>query len=168
MKQLSSLITLSLLVVHLTLVGQPSSSVYSYEKDNFSIRFEAEPNVSATNSKSTYSVTSLKDSVIYRVIVDTDVEFTVDTVKRTVISIDFLGEWTSYLDSLGASYERASFRGTSAIISRGEVSALGVKTNWKTMAFMKFNRFYTINVAGLDETLDMKFQTFIETFQFLR
>ncbi|MBP9152008.1 MAG: hypothetical protein KBF73_06965 [Flavobacteriales bacterium] len=168
MKHLNFLFILSFLIFHNSVIGQPSSTLYSYTNDNFSIRFESDPNVSATNSKSTYSVTSLRDTVIYRIIVDTDVDFTVDTVKKVVVIRDFLNEWVSYLDSLGMPHEKVPFRGTNAVISRGEMVAMGFMVNLKTIAFMKFNRFYTISVVGFEESLEGDFQAFIENFQFLR
>lgn len=151
----------------------PNPDNYKSLKDNFSVDFKGIPNIDTADNMTTYSVTSIKDTAIYRITVHTDNSYISNSVKRKEYEIEFLNEYIKNLTNSGIPYEVTTYKIKSAVlyymqaILYGDVLFLGEKAYNKSIIFIHTNKVYTLSVTSKQTYLDHLFKSFTQTFEFI-
>jgi hypothetical protein len=146
---------------------------YKSLKDNFAVYFKSEPNVDTEEDMTTYSVTSLKDTAVYRITVYTDNVNITNPSKRKEYEIEYLQECTKYLVGNEISYKATTYKNKNAVmhsmqvISYGENIFFGEKAYAKSIFFFNGNKFFTISVTGKKNSYDKLFDECIGKFEFI-
>ena len=146
---------------------------YKSFKDNFAVYFKNEPNVDTEEDMTTYSVTSLKDTALYRITVYTDNVNITNPTKRKEYEIKYLQECTNYLVGNEISYESITYKTNNALILRMQVISYGEniffseKAYVRSIIFFNGNKNFTISVTGKKNSYDKLFDEFLETFEFI-
>lgn len=146
---------------------------YKSMNDNFAVYFKSQPNVDTEEDMTTYSVTSLKDTAIYRITVYTNNVNISNPLKRKEYEIEFLQEYTKQLVGNEISYEATTYKSKNAVmhkmqvISYGENIFFGEKAYAKSVLFINGNKFFTLSVTGKKNSYDKLFDKFLETFEFM-
>jgi hypothetical protein len=160
---------------HLSKNSTSASAKEKYKsfEDNFAVYFKSDPNVDTEEEMTTYSVTSLKDTAVYRITVFTDNVNITNPTKRKEYEIEYLQECTKHLVGNEISYESTTYKNNNAIIlsmqviAYGENIFFGEKAYVRSIIFFNGNKNFMISVTGRKNSYDRLFDEFLETFEFI-
>ena len=134
-------------------------SRYKSLEDNFIVDFKSLPNIDSEANMTTYSVTSIRDTAIYRITVHTNNTNISNSTKRKEFETQFLNEYKKSLKESEIVSETTTFKNINAVLYRmkvlvyGEYLFLGEKAYSKSLVFINSNKIYTISVMS-KETLN--------------
>ncbi|MBK7967426.1 MAG: hypothetical protein IPK08_00045 [Bacteroidetes bacterium] len=149
------------------------NNIFRSEQNNFTVLFETKPNIDSKENLTTYLVTSLKDSAIYRINVQSNsVLFTNREIHKEYVE-NYISELATELESKNINYDKIEFNSLQAIefygemLTYGEVPMLGDKAHWKSLIFINGDKIYTLQVTSTTNRLDHNYKAFISNFKFL-
>lgn len=149
------------------------NNIFRSELNNFSINFETAPNIDSKEDITTYLVTSLKDSAIYRINVRSNfVLYTSHDIQRKIVD-DYMDALCNELREKNIVYRKIEFNDLQAIefngevLTYGDVPILGYKARWKSLIFVNEDKVYTIQVTSTLNRIEFNYQSFINNFKFL-
>jgi len=147
-----------------------TDSLFFSLEDNFAVLFLSYPNIVKKDDYTTYSVTSLEDTAIFRINVFTDNNFISNNDEREEYITNFMNETKSNYDMSGIRSKFVVFNGLPAItawgenLTYGDIQSLGFKGLWKSTLFFDENKIYTIQVTSTIQNLEYAYEKFIKSF----